>query len=155
MGTAATVLGAASALLLLSGVVLAVAGTRVRARARRFEQRAVSVPGRVVDLRLRRGVGEPGEGGSLLWFPVLDFSTIDGRTVRTEAMYGSVPAPARPGHQVRVLYDPQRPTRARIGDRTLASGGCLATAMTVAGALTAVLGLLMGAIAVALVASIR
>jgi hypothetical protein len=153
MGAAVTVFGAVSALFVATGVLLASAGTRLGARARRFDQRAVGVPGVVVDLRLRRGVGEPGEHGSFLWFPVIEFTTVDGRQVRTDAMYGSVPAPARPGHRVTVLYDPDQPTRARIGGRTLASGGCLAAAMTVVGVLVALLGLLMGMIAVAMVAS--
>jgi hypothetical protein len=148
MGAAETVIGAVSRLLLVVGVLLAGVGIRIGGRARRFDRRAVAVPGVVAELRLRRGVGRPGEGGSFLWFPVLEFTTVDGRQVRTDAMYGSVPAPARPGHQVTVLYDPDQPTRARIGGRTLASGGCLAAAMTVVGVVMALLGLLTGAIAV-------
>jgi hypothetical protein len=153
MGAAVTVFGGVAALFFAIGVVLTVAGTRIRARARGFDQQAVGVPGVVADLKLRRGVGERGEGGSFLWFPILEFTTVDGRQVRTEAMYGSVPAPARPGHRVTVLYDPEQPARARIGGRTLASGGCLAAGMTVAGVLTALLGLLMATVAIVLAAN--
>jgi len=71
----------------------------------------------------------------------------DGRAVETLTMYGSVPAPARPGEQVMVLYDPDRPSRAQVADRKLASGGCLSGAMLVVGAAFVGFGLLFGAIA--------
>lgn len=94
--------------------------------------------------RFSRSAGDVASG---YWIQRLRFTTVDGRAVETLAMYGGVPAPARPGERVMVLYDPDRPSRAQVADRKLASGGCLSGAMLVVGAAFVGFGLLFGAIA--------
>jgi uncharacterized protein DUF3592 len=142
-----------AALLVAVGLALLAAGTRTRAAARRFDARAVRVPGVVVELRLARGYRGPGDVSSGFWVPVLEFTTADGRPIRTAAMYGSVPAPARPGDRVQVVYDPDQPTRAQVADRHLASGGCLAATTFAVGLALAVLGGLLGVVAVLVLAN--
>jgi hypothetical protein len=104
------------------GLLFVVIGARIVQTARRFLRTAHRVPGVVTDLRYSAG----SSGSSGIWYPVLGFTTRDGRRVDTTAMYGTNPAPARAGEQVMVLYDPQRPTRAalhgRLGGRLLGSG---------------------------------
>lgn len=144
MLSAVGIFAVVSALFVVVGVVFIAIGTRTRRTARAFEARAVRVPGLVTDLVLVRGPSsEPTSG---YWVPVLEFTTSEGRPVRTQAMYGSVPAPARRGDQVAVLYDPEQPTRARVADRKLASGGCVAGASLLVGVLMLLLGLLLGAV---------
>jgi len=104
------------------------------------------VPGGLVPASPSRFSRSAGDVASGYWVPRLRFTTVDG-AVETLAMYGGVPAPARPGEQVMVLYDPDRPSRAQVADRNLASGGCLAGAMLVVGAAFVGFGLLFGAIA--------
>jgi hypothetical protein len=145
---------AVSILLVVGGLFAALGsgffavGVRTRRSARRFKERAVRVPGLVVDLEFHRGHRTAGDVSSGYWVPRLRFTTVDGRPVEMLAMYGSVPAPARPGEQVMVLYDPEQPTKAQVADRVLASGGCLSVAMLVVGGSFAVLGLLLCAVGV-------
>ncbi|WP_271222544.1 DUF3592 domain-containing protein, partial [Streptosporangium carneum] len=40
--------------------------------------------------------------------------TVQGSVVETESDLGSNPSPVRPGQQVMVVYDPERPQRARL-----------------------------------------
>lgn len=104
------------------GLLFVAVGARIVQTARRFLRTAHRVPGVVTDLRYSTG----SSGSSGTWYPVLRFTTRDGRQVDTTAMYGTNPAPARAGERVTVLYDPQRPTRAalhgRLGGRLLGSG---------------------------------
>ncbi len=148
MGSAAGILMAVAALFVALGAGFMVIGARTRRSSREFMARAVRVPGLVVDLELHRGEHRhAGDLDSGYWVPRLQFTTVDGRPVQTLAMYGSVPAPARRGEQVMVLYDPDQPTRAQVADRKLASGGCLSGAMLLAGGAFVVFGLLFGAVA--------
>jgi hypothetical protein len=150
MGAAVTVFALVSLLFVGAGIACAVAGARIARRTRDFNRRAVRVSGLVVELSYE-GRGDPtsaSAGG--YWVPVLEFTTAEGRPVRTRAMYGSVPAPARPGDHVMVLYDPQQPARALVADRKLAGGGCLSGGMLGVGVGILAMGLLMGAIALVL-----
>jgi hypothetical protein len=150
MGSAAGILMACGALFVALGAGFVAFGIRTRRSSRAFMARAVRVPGLVVDLELHRGrYHRAGDVDSGVWVPRLEFTTVDGRPVRTLAMYGSVPAPARRGEQVMVLYDPEQPTRAQVADRKLASGGCLSVGMLVAGAGSLLFGLLFVAIGAA------
>ena len=147
MGSAVGIMLAVAAMFVAFGAGFMAVGARTRRSSREFLARAVRVPGMVTDLELHRGNRQAGDVSSGYWVPRLRFTTVDGRAVETLAMYGSVPAPARPGEQVMVLYDPDRPSRAQVADRKLASGGCLSGAMLVAGAAFVGFGLLFGVIA--------
>ncbi len=150
MGSAAGILMAVGAIFAALGAGFVAIGIRTRRSSRAFMARAVRVPGLVVDLELHRGrYHKAGDVDSGVWVPRLEFTTVEGRPVQTLAMYGSVPAPARRGEQVMVLYDPEQPTRVQVADRKLASGGCLSVAMLVAGTGALVFGLLFVAIGAA------
>jgi hypothetical protein len=150
MGSAAGILMAVGAVFAALGAGFVAIGLRTRRSSRAFMARAVRVPGLVVDLELHRGrYHHAGDVDSGVWVPRLEFTTVDGRPVQMLAMYGSVPAPARRGDQVMVLYDPDQPTRAQVADRKLASGGCLSAAMLVAGTGALLFGLLFVAIGAA------
>lgn len=122
-------------LFILVGLTFIIAGVRARRSSRQFASVAVRAPGTVTELRWRKIVrGHTGGGG---WFPVLRFATADGRHVHTEAIFGRMPAPARPGDSVSVLYDPADPTRAALEGHTN-------------GALTGTIGIILGSLFVAL-----
>jgi hypothetical protein len=87
-----------------AGLFLAVAGCRELLSLRSFRRRALRAPGLVVGLR-RDGV--PDEGAAC--YPIIRFTTLDGRQVEARARIGGNPPLCRPGRQVTVLYDPARP----------------------------------------------
>lgn len=95
------------------GATSVVGGRGTQRRERAFRAVAVQVPGMVTGLRFHR-FGPAGDGPDGAWFPVLRFTTLDGRYVDTESMYGRSPPSARRGDQVTVVYDPADPTRATI-----------------------------------------
>lgn len=115
------------------GLVFVAVGARTVVTARRFLRTAHRVPGLVTELQYRSG----DSGG--LWYPVLRFTTEDGRQVDTTAMYGTSPAPARAGERVTVLYDPARPTRAALHGRV--GGTLLGGVFVVLGGVFAAVGL--------------
>lgn len=75
-----------------------------------FRGRSVRVAGRVVDLK---------KSSNGNYHPILEFTTAEGRDVRTRMRAGSRPAPARRGQSVFVVYDPQNPTEAEISNKGL------------------------------------
>ena len=97
---------------------------RQQVALRRFKTRAARAVGVCTSLRSEHR-GSAGDS-SVLYFPVVRFTLPDGRQVETETMMGTSPPAAREGQQVTVLYDPDRPTAARIdgfwADGTLAHG---------------------------------
>lgn len=121
------------------GSALAYAGIRQRLALRRFRRRAGRAAGTVTEVH-SRWVGMRYEDRSLLHFPVVRFTLPDGHEVETEVVSGSNPAPARTGETVTVLYDPRRPTRARI-DGFWADGTLVTAGLVVMGGLFAAIGL--------------
>jgi hypothetical protein len=85
----------------------------VRSLARELE-----TPGMVIDLIERRSVDS--ETGEVNWYsyPVVEFMSANGLN-RVELNEGSYPPSYRSGEEVTILYDPDRPERARI--KSLAS----------------------------------
>jgi len=102
------------------GLGVIVLGVVIMVNARRFRRRAVRVPGRIVAMRVR---------GSM-YYPVVAFTTLDGRYVETGTNFGSSPPPGRVGDAVYVLYDPADPARARVD--SLSGRGTLFGALFVA-----------------------
>jgi hypothetical protein len=94
------------------GLLFSAIGVVLLVRLRRFRRTAVRVPGVVADVVYDGSAGDSGSGG--LWFPVLSFTTVEGRPVRTRGRYGRSPARARAGDQVTVLYDPEDPALASL-----------------------------------------
>ena len=54
-------------------------------------------------------------GDSTKYSPVFQFKTTDGRTIEVEDSQASTPPRFHVGEQVDVLYNPQNPSRARLG----------------------------------------
>ncbi|MET8047383.1 DUF3592 domain-containing protein [Streptosporangium sp. NPDC005286] len=92
------------------GAVFAGIGVRVLTVGQRLRRHGVRVPGIVVGLRWSSSNGND----SGVYYPTLQFQTVQGSVVETESDLGSNPPPARPGQQVMVVYDPERPQRARL-----------------------------------------
>ncbi|GAA3216188.1 DUF3592 domain-containing protein [Actinocorallia longicatena] len=101
-----------------AGLAIAVAGLRNIVRSRRFAATACRVPGTVTDVRTR--LTGQGEHLRAVGRPVLAFTTLEGREIRTEA---EDPSGHGVGREVGVLYDPADPTAARIeGTHSVWSG---------------------------------
>lgn len=98
----------------VGGVFFLLLGCYLLRRSRSFRRKAQSVEGVVTELRTQAS----GSFGADAAYPVLQFTTRDGRDVRTKARTGSLPAPAREGDHVTVLYDPDDPTTADIAGRS-------------------------------------
>ncbi len=131
---------------LLLGLTFIWLGMRTRSSSRRLGPTASRASGVVTELRY---VARAGGSGGGLYYPVLRFSTADGRQVDTLARYGRRPALVSVGEQVTVLYDPADPAIADLegmgavlGDT---DGGCLGTGLVVVGSAFVGLGLLTGA----------
>lgn len=120
------------------GSFFAALGVWAAARLRRFRRTAVQVPGVVTALRAHSS--SSGDSGvSVIYRPVLRFTTMDGRIVETESSFGSNPPPARQGARVPVLYDPANPSDARLtGVR--GSGVLVCVAFIAVGGLVALIG---------------
>ena len=73
-----------------------------------FRDGAKQVPGTVVELE------SDWDDGSTTYFPVVAFTTLEGRNVTFTASTGSNPPAFEPGEAVAVLYDPQDPQDAVI-----------------------------------------
>ena len=86
---------------------------------------------------------------SLLAFPLLRYRLPDGTLVEQLSFEGASPPVARTGSVVDVLYDPADPRRVRVA-KDRAVHGALLTFFVVMGILTAVVGILMMAGAIAL-----
>lgn len=98
----------------LVGAVFVVSGIRTVLEHRRFLHTAVRVPGTVTALRTEHSSSSSSSGTrSVVYRPVLRFTTVDGRIVETASPFASNPAPARVGASLPVLYDPADPTKAR------------------------------------------
>ncbi|MGW0590643.1 DUF3592 domain-containing protein [Streptosporangium sp. NPDC002607] len=89
------------------GAVFVGAGIRVMTVGQRLRRHGVRVPGVVVGLRRS-------SGGNRLYYPTLQFQTVQGSVVEAASDLGSNPPQVRPGQQVMVVYDPERPQRARL-----------------------------------------
>jgi len=85
------------------GLLFLLALAVVASNTARFTARASKARGTVVDLVTGRG-----------YHPVIKFTTQDKRQVTFVSSIGSSPPRFKKGHKVRVIYDPRRPSRARI-----------------------------------------
>jgi Protein of unknown function (DUF3592) len=94
---------------LAMGIVFTLVGGVQLLQYRRFRSRAARVPGVVADLHH----GVSATAGDL-YYPVLAFTTRDGRPVRASTRVGAKPALAQVGDQVTVAYDPHNLEEAEI-----------------------------------------
>jgi hypothetical protein len=106
---------------LLVGLVLVVVGSigfRNNRRLFRDDQRTTAEVVELLWVRLGRAtpVARPGRivikadsNSSGSYYPVVSFRAADGHMVRARTRTGRIPAPARVGEQVRVIYNPGDP----------------------------------------------
>ncbi|TDD67601.1 DUF3592 domain-containing protein [Actinomadura darangshiensis] len=128
----------------LFGGVFVVVGVRTVLGHRRFLRNAVRVPGTVTALRSERSSNQSSYSStsrSVVYRPILRFTTLDGRIVETASPFAANPAPARVGASLEVLYDPADPTSARHAG-TGGSGTFHGLIFAAAGTLFAVIGLI-------------
>jgi hypothetical protein len=104
------------------GVVVIVCGIRKVRYGRHLQAVGVRTRGVVVDLRWSNHVA----------YPVVRFTTADGREVEMRGETGRDPPARRVGDVVEVLYDPADPERARIAGWTH-SGGFVGTLLILFG----------------------
>ncbi|WP_329238371.1 DUF3592 domain-containing protein [Actinoallomurus sp. NBC_01490] len=97
----------------LIGAIFVVSGIRTVLEHRRFLHTAVRVPGTVTALRTEYSSSSSSSTRSVVYRPVLRFTTVDGRIVETASPFAANPAPARVGASLPVLYDPADPAKAR------------------------------------------
>lgn len=95
---------------LILGAAVLVAGLVQAAKYIVFRSRAQRVSGTVAGLRGKPGTAE----GVPSYQPILHFTTLEGREIRTKMRVASFPAPAKPGERVTVVYDPRNPSTAEI-----------------------------------------
>jgi hypothetical protein len=80
-------------------------------RTAQFVAEAERATGTVIDLSRQRD----NEGG-VVFHPVVVFTTAEGEVVEFVAPFGSSPPSVQPGDRVEVLYDPDDPYHAELGD---------------------------------------
>jgi Protein of unknown function (DUF3592) len=78
-------------------------------RTREFISKAQETKGIVV-----RMLSKSGSKGGIIYAPVYQFRTIDGRTIEVEESIYSKPPQFQEGQSVDILYDPQNPEKARV-----------------------------------------
>lgn len=71
---------------------------------RRLVRKGLRADAEVVDLHVSRD-----EEGGRVYYPVVRFRTAGGQEVEARTRVGGSPPQARPGDQVRVIYQPGRP----------------------------------------------
>lgn len=126
------------AIFVVVGLAFAGLGARTLAAGRAFERTARPAEAEVTDVRWER-VGRAGDRSQLA-FAVLRFVLPDGRTVETQAMYGTN-LPPTTGARVPILYDPADPTRARIAGGLTGAAPALVSGCFIAfGAVFALVG---------------
>jgi Protein of unknown function (DUF3592) len=91
------------------GVVLLVGGAIFFVHTKRFVAGAERTTGTVIDLS-RKTDSE----GEVAYYPVVRFTTAEGRTVEFVSSSGSSPASKSEGDRVEVLYDPDDPRDAKL-----------------------------------------
>jgi len=96
-------------LLILCGLI-AFTAAAIAFRQRQFAAtRWASTQGMVVDV-----TSHAITPGNPYFFPVIEYTTLEGQTFRFEADLGSYPSTPSRGQKVAVLYDPANPQHARL-----------------------------------------
>lgn len=124
--------------LVLGGAFLA-AGVFSLMRTRRFVAESVSAFGEVIELREHHDEG-------VTYAPVVRFTGPGGRVFEFTESVSSNPPAHRVGEQVKILYRPEDPARARVASTT--NLYLLAMIFGGIGGLVAVIGLLLAVFAV-------
>ncbi len=91
------------------GVSILFLGWEWRAHTQEMVAAMLPAEGRVVQV-----VPRADSEGKTLFYPIVEFRTAEGRTIRFQGSTGSNPPSYRTGAQVKVRYDPQSPESAVI-----------------------------------------
>jgi hypothetical protein len=97
----------AAFVLAVLGAPLALLGVVFLRRIAEFNARCVATTGRVVAHREMRTTDASGMGMHPVFFPIVEYTTEDGRTLRADGLGGR--SPPHPGTPVPLLYDRARP----------------------------------------------
>lgn len=125
-------------LFIVIGVGVVGLGVKFWFDSQRFLARAVRTSGLVVDMK--RSWSRTGTGGSsTIYYPIFRFTGPDGQGIVQKSRAGSSHPSLRPGDAVTVLYDPQKPSDARI-DSVQTRGPMASVMAMVFGAVFALVG---------------
>jgi uncharacterized protein DUF3592 len=126
------------------GVFVLVIGLAIALWFRRFKRRAVRVQGMIVGLVSSLGDdgGLPSADPTVTYYPIVEFTTLDGAPVRGTSRIGSDPLAGQAGEAATVFYQPRDPARVLIETpRSGARSGCAVTAFAVLGGVPLALGI--------------
>ncbi len=99
-------------IMLAIGLGLLFLGLQWRASTQNQIAAMIPADGTVVEVVSRTSTS--GGERRTFFYPVVEFRTVDGESIRFESSIGSNPAAYRVGDTVKVLYDPQTPQSALI-----------------------------------------
>lgn len=95
------------------GIVLLAVAFLIYNGTASFRREALSAPGTVIDLTLERSSTSSGSSSSS-YYPIVEFRTEGGETIRFRGSTGSNPPSFRKGQQVTIRYRPGEPYTAKI-----------------------------------------
>jgi hypothetical protein len=101
-------------LFVLIGIAVLIGGVVGAVKQSRESARRVAATGIVVDLVTR--VVNPGSAG--IYCPTVDFTTLEGQSLRFQSEFGTMPASHRVGQSIAVRYDPNNPQTAEVDSAT-------------------------------------
>jgi hypothetical protein len=98
-------------ILFLVGLGVSAIGLVLFVRTRAFLEHSQTAQGRYVDVSANDPTGVPER---TVTYPIVEFQTTDGRTIRFEARSGDLSAGRKVGQTVPVRYDPRDPSKAIV-----------------------------------------
>lgn len=108
--------GAAGWIALLFGLFLGGSAAIELLKYTGFRRRAQRTSGVVVGFRTSTSRGG-GPRPKTMYHPILEFTTQDGRHVKSSPKAGTNPPIARDGDRVTVVYDPREPDQVEVGGK--------------------------------------
>lgn len=155
-GSAGSIARVAGIILCVVGAGLLAGGLGLRYFLARRRRRGVRTEGTIVDFRTRSshasstflppspdGIATPAStGGGPVYYPIVEFRTADGETVRATSPVGSNPRPGRVGDVAVVHYDPRDPERVVVDtSRSRTMTGCGEIVLAGLGAILLAIGI--------------
>jgi len=95
------------------GLVLLIVAGVIYSSTSSFRREALTAPGTVIELSLERS-SSSGGGTSSSYYPIVEYRTEEGETIRFRSSTGSNPPSFREGQQVTVRYRAETPYKAKI-----------------------------------------
>jgi len=101
-------------ILFVAGLGVTTIGAVLLARTRAFVRRAATAQGRYVGAAWGDSASDLDVTPQRTAYPLVEFQTADGQTIRFEARTGTPWAGRKSGRPVEVIYDPQNPQHAVV-----------------------------------------